>query len=175
MSSATQTCCRLQIDGQKIPLIYLGFGTERYWFVHGGETLWKFYGSVSGGCVENAVVVAAQHAIETKCSSLIEFGVSDEDVITIGLACGGQIQILIEPSTCDHGHWVSQTFDRIEKREQSTLVRVLNLGRESVNSVADKRWLTARDSDYGAETGFNQSGEVFQTFGAKSHHNWRFT
>ena len=131
---------------------------------HSGE----FYGSVSGGCVENAVVVAAQHAIETKCSSLIEFGVSDEDVITIGLACGGQIQILIEPSTCDHGHWVSQAFDRIEKREQSTLVRVLNLGRESVNSVADKRWLTARDSDYGAETGFNQSGEVFfQTFSAQ--------
>ena len=64
----------------------------------------EFYGSVSGGCVENAVVVAAQHSIETKCSRLIEFGVSDEDVIGIGLACGGQIQILIEPSTSDQGH-----------------------------------------------------------------------
>ena len=75
---------------------------------------------------------------------------------------------MIEPSTCDHGHWVSQAFDRIEKREQSTLVRVLNLARESVNSVVDKRWLTARDSDYGAETGFDQSGEVFfQTFSAQ--------
>ena len=128
----------------------------------------EFYGSVSGGCVENAVVVAAQRAIETQCSSLIEFGISDEDVITIGLACGGQIQILIEPSTYDHWHWGSKAFDRIEKREQSTLIRMFNQGGESSAYVSDTRWLTTGDSNYGAETGFDQSGEAFlQTFSAQ--------
>ena len=151
----------------------MGFGTKRYWFVHGGETLWRVLWFRVGGCVENAVVVAAQHAIETKCSSLIEFGVSDEDVITVGLACGGQIQILIG-HPCDHGHWVSQVFDRIEKREQSTLVRVLNLGRESVNSVVDNRWLTIVIQTIVRRLGLISQVKVFPNIQcAKSHHHWR--
>lgn len=127
----------------------------------------EFFGSVSGGCVENAVVVAAQHAIETQRSSLIEFGVSDEDVIGIGLACGGQIQILIEPSTSDHGHWIPQAFTRMEKRERSTLIRMLNLSGKSINSVAYASWLPVGDPALGARTGFDKSGEAFlQTFSA---------
>ena len=109
---------------------------------------------------ENAVVVAAQQAIETKCSSLIEFGVSDEDVIT-HRAGGGQIQILIEPSTCDHGHWVSQAFDRIRNENNRRSSGFSTLAVKVLTLLRTKRWLTARDSDYGAETGFNQSGEVF--------------
>lgn len=127
----------------------------------------EFFGSVSGGCVENAVVVAAQHAIETQRSSLIEFGVSDEDVIGIGLACGGQIQILIEPSTSDHGHWIPQAFTRMEKRERSTLIRMFNLSGKSINSVAYASWLPVGDPSLGARTGFDKSGEAFlQTFSA---------
>ena len=60
----------------------------------------QFLGSVSGGCVENAVVESALASMRTREPCLVEFGVSDDDVLSIGLACGGQIQVLIELDQC---------------------------------------------------------------------------
>ncbi|MFV0514920.1 MAG: XdhC family protein [Jhaorihella sp.] len=57
----------------------------------------RIEGSVSGGCVEGAVIVEAAEAIETGEHRLLEFGVSDEDAFAVGLACGGTIRVLIEP------------------------------------------------------------------------------
>lgn len=54
-------------------------------------------GSVSGGCVEGAVVVAAQDALAQGQMRMLEFGVADEDAFAVGLACGGTIRILLEP------------------------------------------------------------------------------
>ena len=54
-------------------------------------------GSVSGGCVEGAVIVEALEAIEAGSHRLLEFGVSDEDAFAVGLACGGTIRVLVEP------------------------------------------------------------------------------
>ena len=54
-------------------------------------------GSVSGGCVEGAVVLEAQDAIKTGKPRLLEFGVSDEDAWAVGLACGGRVQVYVEP------------------------------------------------------------------------------
>jgi xanthine dehydrogenase accessory factor len=54
-------------------------------------------GSVSGGCVEGAVVAEALEAIEAGEARLLEFGVSDEDAFAVGLACGGTIRVLVEP------------------------------------------------------------------------------
>ncbi|WP_294223315.1 XdhC family protein [uncultured Shimia sp.] len=54
-------------------------------------------GSVSGGCVEGAVMVAALDAIESGKGTLLEFGVSDGDAFAVGLACGGTIKVLVEP------------------------------------------------------------------------------
>ncbi|MFT4962202.1 MAG: xanthine dehydrogenase accessory factor [Paracoccaceae bacterium] len=54
-------------------------------------------GSVSGGCVEGAVIVEAMEALEDGSQRLLEFGVSDEDAFAVGLACGGTIRVLIEP------------------------------------------------------------------------------
>ncbi|WP_424941923.1 XdhC family protein [Aliiroseovarius crassostreae] len=59
-------------------------------------------GSVSGGCVEGAVVMAAQDAILDGKSRLLTFGVSGEDAFSAGLACGGEISVLVEPIG-DHG------------------------------------------------------------------------
>lgn len=56
-----------------------------------------FEGSVSGGCVEGAVIAEALECLETKTPKLLEFGVSNDDAWAVGLACGGQIQILVEP------------------------------------------------------------------------------
>jgi xanthine dehydrogenase accessory factor len=54
-------------------------------------------GSVSGGCVEGAVVVEALDAIEAGKAVMLEYGVSDGDAFAVGLACGGTIRVLVEP------------------------------------------------------------------------------
>ena len=57
----------------------------------------RIEGSVSGGCVEGAVIVEALEALEAGAHRVLEFGVSDEDAFAVGLACGGTIRVLIEP------------------------------------------------------------------------------
>lgn len=54
-------------------------------------------GSVSGGCVEGAVVVEAMDALADGKPRELEFGVSDQDAFAVGLACGGTIRVLVEP------------------------------------------------------------------------------
>jgi xanthine dehydrogenase accessory factor len=54
-------------------------------------------GSVSGGCVEGAVVVEAMDAVESGAAKMLEFGVSDDEAFAVGLACGGRIRVWVEP------------------------------------------------------------------------------
>lgn len=54
-------------------------------------------GSVSGGCVEGAVVVEAMDALEDGTTRMLEFGVSDDEAFAVGLACGGTIRVMVEP------------------------------------------------------------------------------
>lgn len=54
-------------------------------------------GSVSGGCVEGAVVVEALDLMRGGAAKLLEFGVSDDEAFAVGLACGGRIRVLLEP------------------------------------------------------------------------------
>ncbi|MEO1367516.1 MAG: XdhC/CoxI family protein [Acidobacteriota bacterium] len=54
-------------------------------------------GSVSGGCVEGAVVEMAQAALEDGAPRLADFGISQDDAFAIGLSCGGTLDVLIEP------------------------------------------------------------------------------
>ena len=56
-----------------------------------------FEGSVSGGCVEGAVIRAAQEVIQSGKGCTVEFGVTDDEAWEVGLACGGHIMVLIEP------------------------------------------------------------------------------
>lgn len=57
----------------------------------------EMHGSVSGGCVEGAVVLEAQDALDKSQARVLEYGVSDDDAFAVGLACGGTIRILVEP------------------------------------------------------------------------------
>lgn len=57
----------------------------------------QFSGSVSGGCVENAVIEAALDVIKTDRARLLHFGVADEIAWDVGLACGGSIDIFVQP------------------------------------------------------------------------------
>jgi xanthine dehydrogenase accessory factor len=58
-----------------------------------------FLGSVSGGCVETAVIEAALNSIADGKNRDLEFGVSDAQAWTVGLACGGHIRIRVEAVT----------------------------------------------------------------------------
>jgi xanthine/CO dehydrogenase XdhC/CoxF family maturation factor len=56
----------------------------------------NFLGSVSGGCVEGAVVTEALEVIESGKSKTLEFGVADETAWKVGLSCGGTIRVYVE-------------------------------------------------------------------------------
>jgi len=57
----------------------------------------NFIGSVSGGCVEGAVVSEAQDVIVSGVAKTLAFGVADETAWEVGLACGGRIRVYVEP------------------------------------------------------------------------------
>lgn len=55
-----------------------------------------FEGSVSGGCIEGAVVTEALDVMESGAPKLMEFGVSDAMAWEVGLACGGEVKVFVE-------------------------------------------------------------------------------
>lgn len=57
----------------------------------------NFEGSVSGGCVEGAVVAEAIESIADGRPRVLSFGVADETAWRVGLSCGGQIRVYVEP------------------------------------------------------------------------------
>jgi len=57
----------------------------------------RMMGSVSGGCVEGAVVAEAAEALRDGQPRLLSYGVADETAFAVGLACGGTIRVLVEP------------------------------------------------------------------------------
>jgi len=57
----------------------------------------NFIGSVSGGCVEGAVVTEALEVIGSGQPKFLNFGVADETAWKVGLACGGKIGVYVEP------------------------------------------------------------------------------
>lgn len=57
----------------------------------------KMHGSVSGGCVEGAVIETAMSVLDSGKPELVPFGISDEMAWDVGLSCGGQIEVFVEP------------------------------------------------------------------------------
>src|SRR5437870_8863965 len=58
----------------------------------------RMAGSVSNGCIEGAVFEVAQEVLASGRARLVEYGVADEVAFEVGLACGGHIEVLIQPS-----------------------------------------------------------------------------
>jgi len=56
----------------------------------------EMFGSVSGGCVESDVYEAAQEVLRTGEPKLVSYGISDELAATVGLPCGGEIDVFVE-------------------------------------------------------------------------------
>ena len=60
------------------------------------DEMGSMLGSVSGGCIEGAVVLEAREAIADGNPRLLDYGVTNEQAWEVGLACGGKIQIYVE-------------------------------------------------------------------------------
>ncbi|HEY7820460.1 MAG TPA: XdhC family protein, partial [Vicinamibacteria bacterium] len=82
----------------------------------------RIAGSVSGGCVEAAVIEEGREVLSTGAAKLLHFGVSDETAWTVGLTCGGATEILVEK--LDPG--VLQAFAEAE-RTRSALARAVTI------------------------------------------------
>lgn len=53
-------------------------------------------GSVSGGCIEGAVIEEAQSVLEDGRPKRLSYGISDEQAWSVGLTCGGEVEVLVE-------------------------------------------------------------------------------
>lgn len=83
----------------------------------------EFTGSVSGGCVESAVIEAAMNVMKTGAPKLLAFGVTDETAWSVGLTCGGKIEVLVEP------FWEGKFFEilraNLEAKEPVIMAKVI--------------------------------------------------
>lgn len=56
----------------------------------------EFAGSVSGGCVEGAVIEEARRVLKSGQPKLLKYGIADETAWDVGLSCGGMIEVFVE-------------------------------------------------------------------------------
>lgn len=110
-------------------------------------------GSVSGGCVEGAVIVEALEALESGEARELEFGVSDNDAFAVGLACGGTIRVLVEP------------VGKVLPEELLTALCEARAARRPVAYVADLDTGARRLDESGHETRFRMDRSGFEEDG----------
>ena len=85
----------------------------------------RMIGSVSGGCVEAAVAAEVLEARKTGRSRVIRYGISDEQAWDVGLACGGTIDVLVEPSVPGAVLRAARTSLDVEARGGAVAIRRL--------------------------------------------------
>ncbi len=76
----------------------------------------SFQGSVSGGCVESAVLFEASDAMQDGTCRMLSFGVSDETAFEVGLACGGEMEVMVEPVGKGQGPSVEELRALVDAR-----------------------------------------------------------
>ena len=113
-------------------------------------------GSVSGGCVEGAVVAEALDAIEAGSPVTLEYGVSDGDAFAVGLACGGTIRVLVEPIGSVMPEAVLEGLVAARAAREPVAYVAAGDRRELVRNAYDERFRMDR-------SGFDEDGETFVT------------
>ena len=100
-------------------------------------------GSVSGGCIEGAVVVEAESVLEGGAPKLLRYGIADEDAWAVGLSCGGDIEVFLE--RLSKGGWFDAFLAdaRAERPRRSAVV----IGPADGD---DRGWLGLRAAQPGA-------------------------
>ena len=110
-----------------------------------------FEGSVSGGCVEGAVIFEAADAISDGKCRVLSFGVSDDTAFEVGLACGGEIEVLVEPVGIGEGPSIDHLDALVTARSnRQPIVNEVNLAtwdrqllpRDPSNSDLEERFRT---------------------------------
>src|SRR5262245_15434545 len=79
-------------------------------------------GSVSGGCVETAVIQEGIQALKTGKPRLLHFGISDDTAWDVGLTCGGKISVFVEPLNTD---WWRAVREYALKDTRATTLTIL--------------------------------------------------
>ena len=92
----------------------------------------NFAGSVSGGCIENAVILEAQAAIVAAEARELQFGVSDEEAWEVGLACGGDIHLFVAPVGDAGRRMFSRIRDAQSRRQALVCATNLENGKASL-------------------------------------------
>ncbi len=97
----------------------------------GGEVV----GSVSGGCLEGAVFELAQEVLATGEAASATYGISDEEAFSVGLTCGGELDVLVRPLDRERAPWFGDVAASIRDREPVAVATVLD-GPEQGRSLA---------------------------------------
>jgi len=96
----------------------------------------KMAGSVSGGCVEGAVAKEARKVLNQGEDAKLSYGVSDDEAWTVGLSCGGSIQVFVQSVDFSQGVW-KNLLENIENNKSSILISTLNDG-ENTNTLIEE-------------------------------------
>jgi xanthine dehydrogenase accessory factor len=127
----------------------------------GGEA--EMVGSVSGGCVEGAVVAEALAALEDGRPRMLDYGVSDAEAFAVGLACGGRIRVMVEPVGVGAGPSAGLLAElaaaRAARRPVVYAVRPEGWERRLVTGPGDPLWAAAEAALVADRSGFE--GEWF--------------
>ena len=104
----------------------------------------KMAGSVSNGCIEGAVFEEAQKVLKSGRPKLAAFGVADDVAFEVGLACGGHIEVFVQPLTALHRELIGM----LERNEPATLRTHLETGEaELTKGVPSGGELARREGD----------------------------
>jgi xanthine dehydrogenase accessory factor len=118
----------------------------------------EMIGSVSGGCVEGAVVAEALEALEDGRPRTLTYGVSDEEAFAVGLACGGTIRVLVEPVGVGEGPSPDLLAElvaaRAARRPVAYAVHPETWERRLVTGPADPLWPQAQAALTADQSGF---------------------
>ena len=115
-----------------------------------------FAGSVSGGCIEGAVVEAALEAIKSGQPKLLEYGISNETAWDVGLACGGRVQVFVQGAQGDMLNLIAEAG--AQKQGCATVTDMVS-GRQAFISGAVRQGELALGEQQMAETRQRLTGD----------------
>lgn len=110
----------------------------------------KMAGSVSGGCVEGSFVKSALEVMYSGESKKLSYGVADEEAWSVGLSCGGNLDVFVEPMELNSSVW-SQLVNNIKDNQSCMLISSLEEGESSTTLISGEEILGDAISDELAE------------------------
>jgi xanthine dehydrogenase accessory factor len=124
----------------------------------------KMAGSVSNGCIEGAVFEEAQRVLKSRAAKVAAFGVADEVAFEVGLACGGHIEVFVQPLGPVHRRLMA----KLQKNEPATLRTDLLTGEaELVDGASSGTELARRERP--ARAGRNSEDWFVEPFRRPAH------